>query len=110
MKICYLFLAFSLIIQTPEVELLTASAKAEMAYGHGIVTVTQGRMYVHVRVKSDAPFTLDLLRKSDGERVDNRLGAGSSVFHFTRQSLPAGSYVLRVKWSDELVELPILIE
>ena len=110
MRLYYLFLAFSLFVQTPEAELLTASAKAEVAYGHGVVTVTQGRMYVHVRVKSEMPYTLDLLHSSNGERAGSRTGVGNNVFYFSKQSLSTDWYMVRVKFGDELVELPVLIE
>jgi len=112
MKLLYGFLFLCLFAQTPEAEFLTASSYVSMAqYGHGSVEVTQGRRYIHVRVKSEGRFDVQLIRSSDRVQVDGGDGAIHHVFHFDQSSLAAGQYQVRVVFIDEALRAKtVLVE
>jgi len=108
MKLYYCFLFLCLFAQTPEAELLTTSAEVSMAqYGHGSVEVTQGRGYIHVSVKGEGAFTVQLIRVSDSRLVDGGRSADEDVFHFEKSTLSVGLYEVRVVFLDEVIRVDV---
>lgn len=107
MRITYYFsLAFSLFVQTPEAEaLLTLTNGLAMSKGHGAVDVAQRHHHVHVYIRGEGEFTLELIRLADGELMGSSKGEGRDSFRYSKSELNGGAYMVRVIFEGKPVEV-----
>lgn len=107
----YISLAFSLFIQTPEMEtLLTPTNALAMSKGHGAVDVVQRHAHVDVHVSGEGEFTFWLIRLADGKLVDSDKGESSDVFRYSKSELGNGEYLVRVIFDGKPIKAYFLVE